>query len=206
MTYRDPGWRGVMKYFPLMILTVPFLVLLPIALFFGWRIAGKDADGITRLRWLYVHLLVPFFGFLIVLFLITREMAKGESQLQWFPWVVAAVGVYELSGLFWLRSDRWLRSKRIAPLTPRSAVGGYIGVFFIGVALAYTPALVGFVGVFVTGDLSMYLLGLVFAIPAFLLIAPTQSDIERRQRQLDERGARFSLGEALMTQRDWRER
>ena len=196
-----------MKYLPLMLLAIPFLILVPFVFLRSRRLLGKDVDGITRLRALYVQLLVPLIGFLITLFFISRdEKGAAASGFTWFPWVVVAVALYELGGLLWLRSDRWLRSKRTRPLTSETAAGAYVGAFLIGIGIAYSPVLIGFVGVFFVGDLSTYLLGLAFSLPGFLLIAPTEADIERRQRQIDERGASFSLGQALMTHGDWRRR
>ena len=203
MTYQDPGWRAVWKYLPLMVLSIPFAILAPFAILYGRRLLGRNVDGITRLRALFVQLQMPLVGFLVVLYFISREKGATASGFSWFPLLVIAVGFYELGGLFWLRSDRWLRSKRAQPLTPRTAAGAYVGAFFIGIGLALTPALVGFVGVFMTGELSSYLLGLAFAVPGFLFIAPTQADMERRQRQLNERGMSFSLGEALMVHGGW---
>ena len=195
MTYDDPGWRPAFKLLPQTL--NPFVRR-------TWD-RRRNVDGITRLRALYLQRFITLVSFFVVLSFVTREDI-GRRTAAWVPWVVIAVGICSLSGLIWLRSDRWLRFKGLDALDPKAAASAYKGVFLIGIGLVYSVVLMGYVGVFLSGRIVIYLLGLAFGVPGFLFIAPSQGDIERRQRQLDERGATFSLGQALMDHRDWRRR
>jgi hypothetical protein len=81
---------------------------------------------------------------------------------------------------------------------PRSLAISYRAIFFVSAASAVTPVLAGICGVFIGGSLWVALEGLAFTVPALALVAPTRSNIERRQREIDALGSPLSLGQALM--------
>jgi hypothetical protein len=70
-------------------------------------------------------------------------------------------------------------------------------LFFIGVGVAEGAAMWGFVGVFLGGSLWICLIGLAFGLVGMWMIAPTRSDIERRQREITAAGSGLSLLYAL---------
>jgi hypothetical protein len=52
---------------------------------------------------------------------------------------------------------------------------------------------------FLGGSLWIYLVGLPFGLIGLWIVAPTQSDIERRQREITEAGSSLSLLDALIS-------
>jgi hypothetical protein len=72
-------------------------------------------------------------------------------------------------------------------------------LFFIGLGAAADAALLGLGGVFLGGSLWIYLVGLAFGLVGLWMIAPTRSDIERRQREITAAGSPLSLLDALTT-------
>jgi hypothetical protein len=72
-------------------------------------------------------------------------------------------------------------------------------LFFIGVGVAEASALCGFAGVLLGGSRWIYLVGLAFGLVGLWMIAPTRSNIERRQREITAAGAPLSLLDALIS-------
>jgi small-conductance mechanosensitive channel len=99
--------------------------------------------------------------------------------------------------------DRLARLRRPDPTaalptsSPEPLARYYRALFFIEVGVAVAAALWGLVGVFLVGSLWIYLVGLAFGLVGLLMIAPTRSDIERRQREITEAGSPLSLQDAL---------
>jgi peptidoglycan/LPS O-acetylase OafA/YrhL len=98
----------------------------------------------------------------------------------------------------------WARSRRLDCGDPDHLAQQYVTTFFIGVALAESAALFGFVASFVSGSYWPYLAGVALSLIGFGLIAPTKSEIVRRDRQLMMAGCATSLQEALFTTREGR--
>jgi hypothetical protein len=179
----DPGWwpsvRGISWY------TVPVVGSV-------MRIRGnrRQANGLIVLRSVFLSLIVPLLLFLIALRFI--EPWDGGDE-RWTPWAVLAIGVVSLAGIARIRRQPLpLGSAKALALTYRS-------LFFIGIGLAEAPALWGIAGVFLAGSLWIYLVGLAFTLVGLRMMAPTRSDIERRQREIIAAGSALSLLDALIT-------
>jgi hypothetical protein len=125
-----------------------------------WR---KETNGLIAIRG-------RFLGFLVSLFLFVFAMSfiapwDGGDE-RWVPWAVAALGVYSLAAM------AWIRRRPLVSGSPEALAGSYRARFFIGVGLAQSAALFGLAGVFLGGSLWIYLVGLAFGLVAFWMIAP----------------------------------
>jgi hypothetical protein len=118
-----------------------------------------------------------------------RTLDGGDER--WVPRAVAALGVYSLAAM------AWIRRRPLVTGSPEALAGSYRARFFIGVGLAQSAALFGLAGVFIGGSLWIYLVGLAFGLVGFWMIAPTRLDIERRQREITAAGSPISLLDAL---------
>ncbi len=108
------------------------------------------------------------------------------------PIAVLVLGLVCLAGVAYL-NRRPLRTE-----DPNHLAGSFRASFFIGVGMAESAALFGICGIFISGSLWIYLVGLPFALAGYALIAPTRSNIERKQRQIQAIGSPLSLGHALL--------
>jgi hypothetical protein len=183
MSQEDPGWwpslRGLWWYL------IPILGEVMRARW--WR---KETNGLIAIRG-------RFLGFLVSLFLFVFAMSfiapwDGGDE-RWVPWAVAALGVYSLAAMV------WIRRRPLVTGSPEALAGSYRARFFIGAGLAQSAALFGLAGVFIGGSLWIYLVGLAFGLVAFWMMAPTRLDIERRQREITAAGSPLSLLDALTT-------
>ena len=183
MTQEDPGWwpslRGLWWYL------IPIVGEVMRARW--WR---KERNGLIVLRG-------RFLGFLVSLFLFVFAMSfiapwDGGDE-RWVPWAVAALGVYSLAAM------AWIRRRPLATRSPEALAGSYRARFFIGVGLAQSAALFGLAGVFIGGSLWIYLLVLAFALIGLWTTAPTRLDIERSQREITAAGSSLSLLDALIS-------
>jgi hypothetical protein len=180
---QDPGWRPSLRGFPWYL--IPFFGEMMRAR--GWR---RERNGLIVLRSRFLGVLVPLFLFLWAMRFIAPWDGGDE---RWVPWAVAALGVYSLVAI------AWIRRRPLVTGSPEALAGSYRASFLIGVGLADSAALFGFAGVFIGGSLWIYLLGLAFGLVGFLMIAPTRLDIERRQREITAAGSPLSLLDVLTT-------
>jgi ABC-type transport system involved in cytochrome c biogenesis permease subunit len=183
-TYDDPGWRKVWRYLPLWLLPIQFVATA--------LVRRAATDGITRLRSVYLRMLLVPFLFLVVLYVISNQ--SRPQRVLWMPAAVALVGLADFGSLSRLRQRRLFPN----PQTERAVASAYGATMMIGIGRAEVPMLLGFVGFFLTDRLWSYLVGMGFSLACMALIAPTRADIERRQLELTERGSTLSLGDALL--------
>jgi O-antigen/teichoic acid export membrane protein len=183
MTQEDPGWwpslRGLWWY------------ALPIVgSVMRVRARRRETNGLIVLRSVFLGLIVPLLLFVVMLSFIEPWDGGDEG---WVPWVVVVIGIASLAGLAGIR-------RRPLPTTsPEALARLYRAWFFIGVGVASAAALWGFVGVFLGGSLWIYLVGLAFGLIGLWMIAPTRSDIERRQREITAAGSPLSLLDAIIS-------
>jgi hypothetical protein len=152
------------------------------------RRSGESAHGLTVLRTIWLSLLIALFLYLLVLSFIATGWSGGAG---WYPVLVVTIGI---AALLW---QRRVTSKPLDGKTPETVRRSYQQMFFRGFAAAELPALVGFVGVFVTERIWIYLLGMAFAVPGMILIAPSRYNLERHQRSLREQGSALSIVDVL---------
>jgi hypothetical protein len=150
----------------------------------------KGTNGLVGLRSTFLGLLGSLFLFLFAMSFIAPWDGGDE---RWAPWAVVVIGIVSLAYIARIR-------RRPLPTTSREALARYYrALFFIEVGVAVAAASWGLVGVFLTGSLWIYLVGLAFGLVGLWMIAPTRSDIERRQREVTAAGSPLSLLDALTT-------
>lgn len=183
MTQEDPGWwpslRGLWWHWIPIVGTVTM-----------FKARRKETNGLVVLRRVFLGLIAALLSFVLALSFIAPWDGGDE---RWVPWAIAALGVYALAAMV------WIRRRPLATGSPEALASSYRASFFIGVGLAESAALFGFAGVFIGGSLWIYLVGLAFGLVGMWMIAPTRSDIERRQREITAAGSPLSLLEALIS-------
>jgi len=182
MTQEDPGWRPSLRGLRYAIPIVGQVM--------SARARRKETNGLIGLRSTFLGLLVSLFLFLFAMSFIT-PWDYGDER--WVPSAVAAVGVFVLAEM------AWVRRRPLVTGSLEALAGSYRASFFLGVGFAESAALIGFVGVFIGGSLWIYLVGLAFALVGFWMIVPTRQDIERKQREITAAGSPLSLLDALTT-------
>jgi hypothetical protein len=182
-TQEDPGWWPSvrdLRWYPIPIVSELMTVR-------GWR---RETNGLVVLRSLFLGLLVSLFLLLVPVSFVAPWDGGDE---RWVPWAVVVIGIVSLAFVAWNR-------RRPLPTTSLEALArSYRALFFIGVGVTGSAALWGFVGVFEGGSLWIYLVGLAFGLVGLSMIAPTRSDIERRQREITAAGSPLSLLDALIS-------
>lgn len=173
MTQEDPGWLPSLRGLQWSLIPIAGQVM---------RARGrrKETNGLVGLRSTFLGLLGSLFFFLFAMSFITPWDGGDE---RWVPWAVAAVGVFALAQM------AWIRRRPLVTGSLEALAGSYRAGFFLGVGLAESEALFGFVGVFIGGSLWIFLVGLAFALVGFWMIAPTCLDIERKQRDITAAGS-----------------
>lgn len=179
---KDPGWlpslRGLWWFL------IPIVNMMKIG---GWR---TEESVLVVLRTVFLGVVVSLFLFLWAMSFITPW--DGEDE-RWAPWAVAAIGIISLA---WVAS---IRRRPLPTTSPEALARHYRALSFIGVGAAADAALSGLAGVFLGGSLWIYLVGLAFGLVGLWMIAPTRSDIERRQREITAAGSPLSLLDALIS-------
>jgi hypothetical protein len=138
----------------------------------------------------FLGLVAPLLLFIVTLSFIGSWDGGDEG---WVPWAVVVLGIASLAYIARIR-------RRPLPTTsPEALARSYRALFFIGVGVAEAAPLWGFAGVFLGGSAWIYLLGLAFGLVGLWMIAPTRSDIERRQREITAAGSPLSLQDALIS-------
>ncbi|HYU93960.1 MAG TPA: hypothetical protein VEN95_10855 [Actinomycetota bacterium] len=181
--HKDPGWRPSLRglrWYPIPIVGEVINIR-------AWR---KERNGLIVLRSVFLGLLVTLFLFLVPLSFVAPWDGGDEG---WVPWVVVLIGIASLAQV------ARIRRRPLSTTSPEALAHWYRALFFIGVGAAVGAALWGFAGVFLGGSLWIYLLGLPFGLLGLWMIAPTRSDIERRQREITAAGSALSLTDALIS-------
>jgi hypothetical protein len=179
----DPGWRPSLRDFRW--LAIP--VVGPVV-----RVRARRAEpnGLVALR---SGFLTAVAALLVFVFLLGFIAPRDGEDRGWVPWAVAVIGIASLAYVGWVR-------RRPLPTTsPEALARTYRALFFIGVGGAEAAALGGLVGVFLGAGKWVYLVGLAFGLVGLRMIAPTRSDIGRRQREITAAGSRISLLDALIS-------
>jgi hypothetical protein len=183
MTQEDPGWwpslRGLWRHWIALVGSVMRLRARPV-----------ETNGLVLLRSVFLVLVAALLLFVVPLSFIGPWDGGDE---RWVPWAVVAIGIISLA---WVAR---IRRRPLPTISPEALARHCRALFFIGVSAAADAALLGFVGVFLGGSLWIYLVGLAFGLIGLWMIAPTRSDIERRQREITAAGSSLSLLDALIS-------
>jgi len=148
----------------------------------------RDPPTLRFLRRSAFGVVASFVMFFVVLALMA-PLYGGHSG--WYGVVVAAWGAFALGVI-----RRTLREPLDTSSLGRLA-RAYSESTFIGLGLAQSVVLVSFVGVFVTNALWVYIEGLAISLIGAAWVAPTASNLERRQRQIAATGSHLLLRDAL---------
>jgi hypothetical protein len=176
MSYEDPGWTraGVGA--------IPFVG--------RWLIRRSEYDGITNARALFLTFFIALLFVGLVLLSIVRGPGKQGS------WPAIVLGVVGLASVYAVQRVR--RTPFWRGTDPQRIARQYLTPMVLGIAFGEAPALISFVISVIQRVHWPYLEGLGFAVVNFASIAPTRSDIERRQMQLREAGVSINLGQSLL--------
>jgi hypothetical protein len=179
---KDPGWLPSLRglwWFLIPIVNVR-------------RMSGRRTkeSALIVLRTVVLGIVASLFLFLWAMSFITPWDGGDE---RWVPWAVVVIGVVSLAYIARIR-------RRPLPTTsPEALARHYRALVFVGLGVAADAAMLGLAGVFQGGSLWIYLVGLAFGLVGLWMIAPTRSDIERRQREITAAGSPLSLQDALTT-------
>jgi hypothetical protein len=91
----------------------------------------------------------------------------------------------------------WAWRKPLDPSSPEELRKSFHAVFFLAFALGESGILFTFVMAFIVDGYWPYLIGLGGFLLAMARIAPTNHNIEKKDRELVARGSRYLLSEAL---------
>lgn len=176
--YEDPGWGAALGKWLGMHVPIP----LPHT--------PDSTDGITSIRVTFIAFLeAPVVASAIYLFVTALDgrLVPGRLRLE-----VAVYGLASVAGVL------WARERPLVASSPEILAASYRWNFFLGVAVAESPALLGFVVTLIQGEISSLLIGLVFTGLGLNLLAPTRANIERGQRTVEVVGSPLSLGRSLL--------
>lgn len=154
------------------------------------NMSGPHTGGGVALRALLMRIWLAVVGGVVILVVLGFALAPegGTDDLAWLFTLLplAPVPAYVMLG-----------RRALQPADAGSLGNQYRVRFFIGVALAETPALLGFVGRFVTGETGPLLLGAAVSLVLLALHAPTAAAVAREDQRLRHAGATVTLSDAL---------
>jgi hypothetical protein len=129
-----------------------------------------------------------------VVLLIVLGFAIPSQARDGFDWLTAFVAVY---GAVAAGLVRWIGRRPLRAADAPGLARSYVGRVMLCAAIAETPVAIGFAGTLVAGVPWPALLGGGWGLAALSFVAPTDSDIERRQAELTAAGSPLSLRDAL---------
>lgn len=190
----DPGWGGALRrVWPALIVPFPHIAVL----------LARKADGLTRLRTVFLSFAFMPVAITIVVWIISTDMEPdpGESALPWALFVVGWALVELALIVFWIRRRPLVSPDRPLPdkSDPGSIGAAYRGLTMLGASLSLSAFLMGFVATFIADRFEMVLVGVPFMVVGLLLTAPTAADLARRQKELRLQGSSVDLVEAVKT-------
>lgn len=169
--HQDPGWKPALEY------AMP-----------GAARGPQSAGAITVFRGLFLALVGAPLVMLFVMALVFEEVGAPDPPL---------AGVVVAIGLAGIAAASWTRRRPLEGNDEAEVTASYRTLFLLGFALAETPLLVSFVLAFVTDELWPFLMALPLYYLAMALVAPSRSNLDKRDEQLRGRGSTISLRRAL---------
>jgi hypothetical protein len=154
------------------------------------RARRRETNGLIVLRTVFLGLIPGLFLFPVALSFIEPWDGGDEGGL---PLAIVAIGIVSL---VW---EAWILRRQLPTASPEGLAGSYRALIFLGVGFAEVPALCAIAVVLLRGSLWIYFVGLPFALVGLWMVAPGQSAIERRQREITAAGSPHSLLDALMS-------
>ena len=182
MSQEDPGWwpslRGLWRHWIALVGSV-----------MRFRARPVEANGLILLRSVFLVLVGALLLFVVPLSFIGPWDGGDE---RWVPWAVIAIGTISLAWVARIRRRPSLRLRRrpLPVITEHCSSSGSVP--------PRTQPCWGSLA-FLGGSLWIYLVGLAFGLVGLWMIAPTRSDIERRQREITAAGSPLSLLDALIS-------
>jgi hypothetical protein len=179
----DPGWRPSLR-------ALGWTAIPVVGLFMRAKARGRETNWLILLRTIFLALVPALFLFPVALSFI--EPWDGGDE-RWVPRAVLLSGIVSV---VWVLG---IRRRQLPTSSPEALAGSYRALLFIGIAAAEVPVFAGITGVLLRGSLWIYLVGLPFALVGLWMVAPSKSDIERRQREITASGSPLSLLAALIS-------
>jgi hypothetical protein len=147
-------------------------------------------NGVIILRSIYLGVAGQVTLFPVAMSFLDHD--KGETSAE-IPWAVVPIGIVTLACI------TRLRRRPLRTTTPAELAGSYRGLFFLGIGFAAIPVLCAVGLSFFSTSFWTCLIGLPFSIVGMWLVAPSRSDIKRRQRDITAAGSPLSLLDALIS-------
>ncbi|HWL64855.1 MAG TPA: hypothetical protein VNP73_02680 [Actinomycetota bacterium] len=148
-------------------------------------------DGLAALKILFRVQIIA--GFLILFILYKIDPGIGRIDV---PWLMVVLG----AGVVGIAGAHWSTRRPLALESNESLASSYRTAFFSGFGLSEMPLMLAFVACFITKDLWPYLSELPLWLIGMSLIAPTNSNLAKRQQEIAAQGSILDLAEALRAQ------
>ncbi len=142
---------------------------------------------LARLRFLFWSIVSGA----LVLVVVGILVPGGSGSYRWFPAAVAVFGAGAMG------ASRWSSARALDASDPQRLAASFVRATIVGAALAESPAVIGSVGSMATGDPWPAIVGGAWALLAFSFVAPSETNLDRRETQLRSQGSWYSLREAL---------
>jgi hypothetical protein len=159
---------------------------------------GGNGGGVRQFWSLLIGLAsaLVFIGIIVGSYVAQAQHTKNGHPLHLSPYLIAVLlVVLGVAGLAAARfTERPLNGSSDATL-----LASYRARFFLWIGVGEAPAFLGLAAAVATGYFWLYLVGCVFAVVAYVRIAPTVRHLARDQDQLDRSGTHRSLSSALET-------
>jgi hypothetical protein len=145
-------------------------------------------SALLRARIVFWIILVEVILLLLVGFVRRADIREG------FDWLVLLVVVFGGAAVGVVGR---IRRRPLRATDAETLAASYVGRAMLGAAIAEMPVVLGFAGTLIVGRPWAALFGGVWGLAALWTVAPTETDIERRQAELAAAGSPLSLRGAL---------
>ncbi|MFZ0250227.1 MAG: hypothetical protein WAL61_09800 [Acidimicrobiales bacterium] len=160
--------------------------------------ANGGIDGVRQFWFLLVGLAgaLVMIGVTIAFYTVQNSHQNKGHRLHLSPYLIASILVaVGIAGMVAAR----LTERPLDGSSDASLLASYRSRFFLWVGVGEVPAFIGLAATVATGHFWLYLVGCVFAVAAYVRIAPTANHLAKDQAQLDRNGNHRSLISALGT-------
>ena len=135
----------------------------------------------------------------VVQFIASDWNAAPTTETGLWAAFVAAIGFLDVGLVLWVKRRPVAKSIKEPDMDETKAIAtAYVASVMLGAAFSMTSFLMGFVASVITERSWMIFVGLPFALICYWVSAPTRTNLETRQRELDNSGSQISIVQAIM--------
>ena len=157
----------------------------------GGPAPGGPASALAPLRMIVVAFVTALLMLGFVLVMVTNAATQRRTVPPALTAGLAAAAIAGVAGAAWSQ-------RRALPATSASALATtFRANVFVGAAFAEAPALLAFGVSIIVGRPWPYAIGLAGGLIGFAIVAPTASNVRRRQERITSEGSPLSLMDAL---------